>query len=190
MFSLFQLRVFLSFCTLLMFYNPPLQFDFSCCLALVDRHCIRKISTYNVRIQTNSRSGIALATWCPCFSEWWYQTNIRRLISLLKILYDCVISALIHCKKTHCVSKKSVQGLTGENHGALPKQHMGDQVQSLHESHSCNTFYNDSLDEKNGFTNVCERCNYVVNLELQICITLICAVGLSVGKYIYLLVRY
>ena len=54
------------------------------------------------------------------FSEWWYKTNIRRLISLLKILCDCVISALIcwgiysatvtHCKKNTLRLKKISTG--------------------------------------------------------------------------------
>ena len=47
---------------------------------------------------------------------------------------------------------------------------------------------------KNGFTNVCERCKYVVNLELQICIkfalsakvwpnTYICWIGIDTQKW-------
>ena len=37
---------------------------------------------------------------------------------------------------------------------------------------------------KNGFTNVCERCKYVVNLELQICITFALSAKVWANTYI------
>ena len=41
-----------------------------------------------------------------------------------------------------------------------------------------------STGRKNGFTNVCERCKYVVNLELQICITFALSAKVWANTYI------
>ena len=43
---------------------------------------------------------------------------------------------------------------------------------------------------KNGFTNVCERCKIICGKFGAPNLHYICAVGQSVGKYIYLLDRY
>ena len=42
----------------------------------------------------------------------------------------------------------------------------------------------DNTGRKNGFTNVCERCKYVVNLELQICITFALSAKVWANTYI------
>ena len=41
-----------------------------------------------------------------------------------------------------------------------------------------------STGRKNGFTNVCERCKYVVNLELQICIKFALSAKVWANTYI------
>ena len=45
-------------------------------------------------------------------------------------------------------------------------------------------FFGSPTGRKNGFTNVCERCKYVVNLELQICITFALSAKVWANTYI------